>query len=206
MSSGHHRRALAQGDRGFESLYPSKRLSAGRHCRLAGPGRPAGSRPRIPVFLSTWSGPAPRQVGRHGSPVGGCASSASTGIDARRGGPGWSDARGGPSMAEEIAWFVGIDWASQSHQVCLVDARRECLGERAVAHGGAGIEELCDWLMARTGATPEVIGVAIEMTQGPVVEALLERGFCVYGINPKQLDRFRDRFTVAGATLPPQRP
>jgi Multicopper oxidase/Transposase len=49
------------------------------------------------------------------------------------------------------------------------------------------------------GATPEVIGVAIEMTQGPVVEALLERGFCVYGINPKQLDRFRDRFTVAGA-------
>src|SRR5438552_2454316 len=102
-------------------------------------------------------------------------------------------------MAEEIEWFVGIDWASQSHQVCLVDARGEWLGERAVAHGGPGIEELCDWLIARTGATPEVIGVAIEMTQGPVVEALLERGFCVYGINPKQLDRFRDRFTVAGA-------
>jgi len=105
----------------------------------------------------------------------------------------------GLSMAEEIEWFVGIDWASQSHQVCLVDARGECLGERAVAHGGLGIEELCDWLIARTGATPEVIGVAIEMTQGPVVEALLERGFCVYGINPKQIDRFRDRFTVAGA-------
>ena len=58
-------------------------------------------------------------------------------------------------MAEEIEWFVGIDWTSQSHQVCLVDARGECLGERAVAHGGAGIEELCDWLIARTGATPE---------------------------------------------------
>ena len=28
---------------------------------------------------------------------------------------------------------------------------------------------------------------------------MLERGFCVYGINPKQLDRFRDRFTVSGA-------
>ena len=98
-------------------------------------------------------------------------------------------------MAEEVEWFVGIDWASQSHQVCLVDAHGACLGERAVAHGGAGIEELCDWLIARTGATPEVIGVAIEMTRGPIVEALLERGFCVYGINPKQLDRF----TVAGA-------
>ena len=98
-------------------------------------------------------------------------------------------------MAEEVEWFVGIDWASQSHQVCLVDAHGACLGERAVAHGGAGIEELCDWLIARTGATPEVIGVAIEMTRSPIVEALLERGFCVYGINPKQLDRF----TVAGA-------
>src|ERR1700730_7954011 len=105
----------------------------------------------------------------------------------------------GRSMAEEVEWFVGIDWASQSHQVCLIGAHGECLGERAFAHGGAGIEELCAWLIARTGATPEVIGVAIEMTQGPVVEALLERGFCVYGINPKQLDRFRDRFTVAGA-------
>jgi transposase len=28
---------------------------------------------------------------------------------------------------------------------------------------------------------------------------LLERGFQVYAVNPKQLDRFRDRFTVAGA-------
>src|SRR5436190_3833340 len=102
-------------------------------------------------------------------------------------------------MAEEVEWFVGVDWGSQSHQVCLVDARGECLGERAVAHGGPGIEELCNWLIARTGAAPGVIGVAIEMTHGPVVEALLERGFCVYGINPKQLDRFRDRFTVAGA-------
>ena len=106
-------------------------------------------------------------------------------------------------MGEGVEWFVGIDWASQSHQVCLIDARGECLGERAVAHGGPGIEELCDWLIARTGATSEVIGVAIEMTQGSVVEALLERGFCVYGINPKQLDRFRDRFTVAGANTPP---
>ena len=44
-------------------------------------------------------------------------------------------------MAGAVEWFVGVDWASQSHQVCLVDARGECLGERAVAHGGLGIEE-----------------------------------------------------------------
>jgi hypothetical protein len=37
-------------DRQFESLYPSKRLLAGRHCRLAEPGRPIGSSPRILCF------------------------------------------------------------------------------------------------------------------------------------------------------------
>src|SRR5260370_11052670 len=39
----------------------------------------------------------------------------------------------------------------------------------------------------------------MEMRGGRVVEGRLERGFAVYAINPKQLDRFRDRFTVAGA-------
>jgi len=105
----------------------------------------------------------------------------------------------GLSMAEEIEWFVGIDWASQSHQVCLVDARGECLGERAVAHGGLGIEELCDWLIARTGATPEVHWGGHRNDAGPGRRSLVGTRFCVYGINPKQLDRFRDRFTVAGA-------
>ena len=43
------------------------------------------------------------------------------------------------------------------------------------------------------------VHAAIEMPHGAVVEALLERGVQVYSINPKQLDRFRDRFTAAGA-------
>ena len=30
----------------------------------------------------------------------------------------------GLSMAEEVEWFVGIDWASQCHQICLVDAHK----------------------------------------------------------------------------------
>ena len=54
------------------------------------------------------------------------------------------------------------------------------------------------WLLKESGGKPEEIHVAIEIPHGPIVEALLERGFNVYAINPKQLDRFRDRFTVAG--------
>lgn len=64
-------------------------------------------------------------------------------------------------MADEGEWFVGIDWASENHQVCLVDARGQCVGERSVAHGGAALGELCDWLIARTRARPEAIAVVI---------------------------------------------
>ena len=102
-------------------------------------------------------------------------------------------------MTEEAQWFAGIDWASREHRVCLVDAGGKIVGERGFAHGGAGLAELCAWLLTITGAVPAAIAVAIEVPHGPIVETLLERGFQVYAINPKQLDRFRDRFTVAGA-------
>jgi transposase len=102
-------------------------------------------------------------------------------------------------MVEDVHWFVGIDWATQNHRVCLLDAEGRRVGEREFVHGGAGLTELRDWLLEKTKAAPGRIAVAIEMPHGPVVEMLLEHGFTVFAINPKQLDRFRDRFTVAGA-------
>jgi transposase len=102
-------------------------------------------------------------------------------------------------MTEEVGWFVGVDWASQKHLVCLLAADGHKMGEREFVHGGDGLSELCGWLLGQTGAVPERIAVAIETPHGPIVEAMLERGFQVYSMNPKQVDRFRDRFTVAGA-------
>jgi transposase len=102
-------------------------------------------------------------------------------------------------MTNEVRYFVGIDWASQQHRMCLLDASGRCIAERDIAHGGAALSEACDWLLEKTGAQPGEIGVAIETPRGPVVETFVERGFQVHSINPKQLDRFRDRFTVAGA-------
>lgn len=102
-------------------------------------------------------------------------------------------------MTEEVRWLVGIDWASQKHHICLLDAKGRIVAERDFAHDGAGLTELCTWLIGKTGAEPGQIEVAIEVPHGPIVETLLERGFAVYAMNPKQVDRFRDRFTVAGA-------
>jgi transposase len=102
-------------------------------------------------------------------------------------------------MAEmTIGWFAGVDWGSQQHQVCLLDAAGKVVGERAFPHGGAGLAALCDWLMSMAD-DPGSVAVAIEVPHGPVVDALLDRGFAVHAINPKQLDRLRDRFSVAGA-------
>ena len=101
-------------------------------------------------------------------------------------------------MSTDVRFFGGIDWASETHQVCLVAADGKLIGERAFAHGGAGLAEMCDWLVTTSGEEPPKVAVAIEAPHGPVVEILLERRFQVDAVNPKQLDRFRDRFTVAG--------
>jgi transposase len=102
-------------------------------------------------------------------------------------------------MSTDVRFFGGIDWASETHQVCLVAADGKIIGERAFAHGGAGLAEMCDWLVTTSGEEPPKIAVAIEVPHSPIVEILLERRFQVDAVNPKQLDRFRDRFTVAGA-------
>ncbi|MGH9414149.1 MAG: transposase, partial [Terriglobales bacterium] len=45
----------------------------------------------------------------------------------------------------------------------------------------------------------ENVAVAIESPASPITEPLVEAGWAVFSINPKQLDRCRDRFSPAGA-------
>jgi len=99
---------------------------------------------------------------------------------------------------ETRCWFAGVDWGSEQHQVCLLDATGKVVGERAFAHDGAGLVAMCDWLVSLAGH-PSTVAVAIEVPHGPVVDVLLDRGFAVHAINPKQIDRLRDRFSMAGA-------
>jgi transposase len=100
--------------------------------------------------------------------------------------------------SEMRRWFAGVDWGSEKHQVCLLDDAGAVVGERAFRHDAAGLAALCDWLVSIAGDAGAV-AVAIEVPHGPVVDALLDRGFAVHAINPKQLDRLRDRFSMAGA-------
>lgn len=99
-------------------------------------------------------------------------------------------------MDKEPTIFVGVDWASVEHQVCMLGPAGPV--QRSFAHDGDGLGAMVNWLLAQA-EDPDDVAVAIEVPHGPVVEALMDRGIAVYAINPKQLDRFRDRFSPAGA-------
>ena len=99
---------------------------------------------------------------------------------------------------ESYELFVGVDWATEAHQVCLLSPAGQRLEELVVPHTGAELAALRTALQQRVSA-PARIAVAIEVPHGAVVDALLDHGCHVFAINPKQLDRFRDRHTVAGA-------
>lgn len=96
-------------------------------------------------------------------------------------------------------WCVGIDWASTRHEVCIVDRAGQVVERRQVEHTAAALQPFIEALLARAGGDPNRVAIALEVPRGALVETLVERGFAVYAINPKQLDRFRDRFTAAGA-------
>jgi transposase len=101
----------------------------------------------------------------------------------------------------EDSWTlsVGIDCGSLAHQVCVLNRAGTIVGERQFEHAGAALQGLASWLLSLGESDPSRVLVAIEVPHGAVVETLLERGFRVYAINPKQLDRFRERYSAAGA-------
>lgn len=93
--------------------------------------------------------------------------------------------------------FVGVDWGDKEHQVCsLIEGKPQ---QRRFEHSGKGVRGLVAWLMELCDRQPGTMAIAIETPHGVLVKALLDHGFAVFSINPKQLDRFRDRFSVAGA-------
>jgi transposase len=99
----------------------------------------------------------------------------------------------------QFQYFAGIDWGSERHRVCLLDAQGNILAKRWFEHRGSSLAELALWLRQSTQGAPQALAAAIEVPRGAIVETLLEHGLAVFAINPKQLDRFRDRYSPAGA-------
>ena len=98
-----------------------------------------------------------------------------------------------------MEYFVGIDWGTQTHRIVMMDRHGRVLEQFGAEHSGEGLVVLVNRLKQRTACDPALVAIGLEVAWGALVETLVESGFAVFSINPKQVDRFRDRFTVAGA-------
>src|SRR5215831_13522763 len=180
-----------------EGVHPVPSAASGKQKSYASQaGPPVGSDQASTSCLEHHDGTCAPTGGHDGCPVG----SRATERQYRDRQASWRPVRiGEDRMVEEtIAWFAGVDWGSAKHQACLLGVQGTIVGEREFPHSGKGLSELADWILSMTDIA-SAVAVAVEVPHGPVVDVLLDRGFIVHAINPKQLDRLRDRFSIAGA-------
>ncbi len=97
--------------------------------------------------------------------------------------------------------FVGDDWAEAHHDVELMDAAGRRLAKARLPEGVTGMARLHAMIGEALGEHAEVaeVAVGIETDRGPWVAALVAAGYTVYGINPLQVARYRERHSVSGA-------
>jgi transposase len=97
--------------------------------------------------------------------------------------------------------FVGDDWAEDHHDVEIQDEAGRKLAARRLPEGAAGIARLHELIAAHLGqdGDPGQVAVAIETDRGLWVQALAAAGYQVYGLNPKQVARFKERYNLSGA-------
>jgi transposase len=88
---------------------------------------------------------------------------------------------------------AGIDWASDVHVACVLDAGGAVVARFSFAHDSAAIMSTVRRLRAAG-----VGGVAIERGDGPVVEELLDAGLPVFVVPSRQIKGLRTRYGSAG--------
>lgn len=89
--------------------------------------------------------------------------------------------------------FVGIDWGGQHHQLCVLDQDGTRRLETRIDHDVAGLAGL-DRTLATFG---DRLPVAIERSEGLLVERLQAAGHLVFPVSPRIAARARERYRVA---------
>jgi transposase len=91
-------------------------------------------------------------------------------------------------------FFAGLDWASQCHAVCIIDAQGTVHERLDIAHSADGLRQLQQRLQ-RYQRPP----IAIERPSGLLVDTLLDAGFTVVPIHPNTVKATRPRYRSHGA-------
>ena len=93
--------------------------------------------------------------------------------------------------------FCGIDWATEHHDVAVVDGNGRVVARGRVSNDAAGFAQMLT-LLAEAGDSPgSPIPVAIETDRGLWVAALRATGRAIYPINPLAASRYRHAMLAA---------
>jgi hypothetical protein len=97
--------------------------------------------------------------------------------------------------------FVGDDWAEDHHDVEVMNEAGKVLARKRLPEGVAGMAGLHELVGRSLGedADDAEVAVGIETDRGPWVGALVAAGYTVFGVNPLQASRYRERHGVSGA-------
>ena len=97
--------------------------------------------------------------------------------------------------------FVGDDWAQDHHDVELMDEAGRVLARKRLPEGVAGMARLHELTGEQLGegADDAEVVTGTGTDRGPWVSALVAAGYTVYGVNPLQASRYRERHGVSGA-------
>jgi len=93
-------------------------------------------------------------------------------------------------------YCLGVDWADEFHQVWVSDAEGKKVAEMKIEQSPKGMSEFGRWLNERKAEGVE-LWAGIEKPHGRIVDFMLDHGVVIYPINPKALDRARDRFRMS---------
>jgi transposase len=93
--------------------------------------------------------------------------------------------------------FVGHDWAEDHHDVVVLDEVGERLASARLVEGVDGVAGFHALVAERVDEAEEVV-IGTETDRGLFVGALVAAGYRVFAVNPKAVDRYRDRHRVAG--------
>ncbi len=99
---------------------------------------------------------------------------------------------------ERFIAFAGFDWASDHHDIVMLDPRGATLLELTFDDDAAGWQHLSQQLSKHVGPEFNRLALAVETNNGPAVERLLALGLVVYPLNPKAAQRYRERKNNAG--------
>lgn len=95
-------------------------------------------------------------------------------------------------------YYVGIDWADDHHDLYVTDETAQELMSFRIPHTPAGFQTLLEKVQSLSQEKEKIL-FAIESNHGILVDFILDAGYQVYPINPKSMDRYRDRYKVSGA-------